>query len=118
VPGTVVQDEFHEEFELSALDVLRGIEKARNMGWVDYRTFDVEDHSSMLRPEHGDMSWLIPQKALAFASPWSEPRDQDGLPVCTPSILSGYFHRHSIRLVVQCNNPEREEEGEKRRLLN
>lgn len=116
-PGSEINEEEDSEFRLSVLDVLRGLEKARDLRWCDWRTFDVEDHTSMLRPEHGDMSWLLPGKALALASPWAEPQDQDGLPVCTPEILTPYFVHHGLLLVVQCNNPDREEEGERRRLL-
>mmetsp|Transcript_96308 Transcript_96308/g.272288 ORF Transcript_96308/g.272288 Transcript_96308/m.272288 type:complete len:843 (+) Transcript_96308:167-2695(+) len=117
VSGSAISDEADVEFELGVIDVLRGIERARDLGWLNYRTFSVEDHASMLRPEHGDMSWLLPGKALALASPWAEPRDQDGLPVCTPAQLSAYFLPNGVRLIVQCNDPEREEEGDRRRLL-
>eukprot|EP00929_Paragymnodinium_shiwhaense_P059711 TRINITY_DN29890_c0_g1_i1.p1 TRINITY_DN29890_c0_g1~~TRINITY_DN29890_c0_g1_i1.p1 ORF type:complete len:814 (-),score=193.26 TRINITY_DN29890_c0_g1_i1:131-2572(-) len=116
--GSAICDEADVEFELSALDVLGGLEKALNLGWLDYRTFGVEEHAQMLRPENGDMSWLIPGKALALASPWAEPHDGDGLPVCTPQALSTYFRQHGIVAVVQCNDPLREEEGDRRRLLN
>jgi len=118
VPGSEIAETDDEDFRLSVLDVLRGLEKARDLSWVDYRIFDVEDHSQSLRPERGDMSWLLPGRALALASPWAEPNDQDGLPVCTPTLLCPYFLRHGVCMVVQCNNPEREEEGERRRLLN
>jgi len=112
-----IADEDDAEFELSVLDVLRGLQRARDIGWIDYRTVSVEDHSQMLRPEHGDMSWLLPGKALALASPWADRHDQDGLPVCTPALLGPYFRSHRVSLVVQCNHPDREEEGERRRLL-
>jgi hypothetical protein len=117
VPGSEIAEEDEADFRLNMLEVLRGLEKARDLSWVDYRIFDVEDHSSSLRPERGDMSWLLPGRALALASPWAEPHDQDGLPVCTPALLCPYFLRHGVSLVVQCNNAEREEEGERRRLL-
>lgn len=115
--GSDIGDGDDPEFELSIFDCLRGLVFARDSGWLDFRTFNVEDHSAMLRPEHGDMSWLLPNKALAMASPWAEPHDQDGLPVCTPALLTPYLLKQGVRLVVQCNNPEREEEGERRRLL-
>lgn len=116
-PGSEISEDDDADFKIFVLDVLRGLERARDLSWVDYRIFDVEDHSSSLRPERGDMSWLLPGRALALASPWGEPHDQDGLPVCTPALLCPFLLRHHISLVVQCNNPEREEEGERRRLL-
>eukprot|EP00927_Polykrikos_kofoidii_P038377 TRINITY_DN32717_c0_g1_i1.p1 TRINITY_DN32717_c0_g1~~TRINITY_DN32717_c0_g1_i1.p1 ORF type:complete len:746 (+),score=140.88 TRINITY_DN32717_c0_g1_i1:207-2444(+) len=118
VSSSEISSGFDAEFELPALDVLRGLEHARDLRWIDYLTFDVEEHSSTLRPERGDMSWLIPGKALAFASPWNQPQDQDGLPVCTPTILSSCFLRHDVQLVVQCNDPVREEKDERKQLLN
>merc|ERR1719230_530245 len=72
--GSAIADSDDPEFELTVLDVLRGLERVRDIGWMDYRTFSVEDHADMLRPEHGDMTWLLPGQALALASPWAEPR--------------------------------------------
>ncbi|CAK0806103.1 unnamed protein product [Prorocentrum cordatum] len=115
--NSVLADEADQDFELSMLDVLQGLERVRTLGWADYRTFSAEEHASMLRPEHGDMSWLLPGRALALASPWAEPRDQDGQPVCTPALLVPYFLRHGVKVVVQCNHPAHEEEGPRARLL-
>jgi len=115
--GSVIGEEDEPEFELSVLDMLIGLARARDLGWLDYRTFAAEEHANMLRPENGDLSWLIPGTAIALASPWCEMHDGDGLPVCTPAMLVPYFKRHGVGMVVQCNDPEREEEGERRRLL-
>jgi len=115
--GSVIGEEDEPEFELSVLDMLTGLARARDLGWLDYRTFAAEEHANMLRPENGDLSWLIPGTAIALASPWCEMHDGDGLPVCTPAMLVPYFKRHGVGMVVQCNDPEREEEGERRRLL-
>lgn len=115
--GSGINDDGEQEFKLSILDVLLGIERARDLRWVDYRTFAAEEHSSMLRPEHGDMSWLIPGQALAMASPWAEPFDLDALPVCMPENLAPYFLENNVRLVVQCNSPALEEGEERRRKI-
>jgi len=116
-PGAEVTDEDEAEFGLLVLDALRGLERAVRLGWLEYRTFDVEEHSSMLHSERGDMSWLLPGKVLALASPWASPRDNEGLPVCTPAALVPFFKQHRIEVIVQCNDPAREEEGERRHLL-
>jgi len=110
------EDDGHE-FGVSVLEVLSGLENATNMGWLDYFVYDVEEHLAMLHAARGDMSWLLPGKALAMASPWSQEQDQDGLPACTPQTLVPYLLQHNVKLVVQCNCPEREEEGERRRML-
>lgn len=115
--GSAIGDEAEPEFELSILDVLRGLQIARDVGWIDYQTYPAEEHCALLRPENGDMSWLLPGTAIAFASPWAASLDMDGLPVCTPAMLSRYFQQNGVRTVIQCNEPEKEEEGERRRLL-
>ncbi|CAJ1362002.1 unnamed protein product, partial [Effrenium voratum] len=105
------------DFQLSVLDVLSGLQHARDLGWINYRSFPVEIHSSMLRPEHGDMSWLLEGKALAMASPWARPTDTENLPVCTPEALVPYFLHNKVGMVIQCNHPQSEEKGQRRELL-
>lgn len=115
--GSAIQDEVEVDFCLSMLDVLHGLLQARDLHWIDYRTFSIEDHVALLRPENGDQSWLLPGCAIGLASPWAAQSDRDGLPVCTPELLAPFFLAHDIRLVIQCNRPEQEEDGERRRLL-
>jgi len=115
--GSDIPMDEEADFLLTALDVLRGLAHAHSLGWVDCHSFDIEEHLSLLRPERGDMSWILPGRALGMASPWGSDVDQDNLPVCTPDALAPYFNEHGVRLVVQCNCPEREEDGERRRLL-
>eukprot|EP00439_Symbiodinium_sp_Y106_P077295 s983_g16.t1 len=114
--GIELQEE-ESDFRLSVLDVLMGIQRARDLGWLDYRSFPVEVYTQMLRAEHGDMSWILQGKALAMASPWAQPVDTEGMPVCTPDVLVPYFIDNKIEVVIQCNHPQSEEKGERRELI-
>ena len=105
------------DFRLWVLDVLIGIQRARDLGWLDYRTFPAETHSQMLRAEHGDMSWILQNKALAMASPWAQPVDAEGMPVCTPDVLVPFFLENNIGVIIQCNHPQSEEKGARRDLI-
>ena len=105
------------DFKLALLDVLTGIQRARDLGWLDYRIYQAEMHNQMLRTEHGDMSWILGLKALAMASPWAQDQDAEGMPVCTPDVLVPFFLENKISLIIQCNHPQGEEKGERRELI-
>eukprot|EP00913_Durusdinium_trenchii_P030887 g28929.t1 len=108
------------DFQLSVLDVLQGLQHVRDLGWLDYRTYPVEVHASMLQPEHGDMTWLLQDRgdgAIAMASPWVLPVDGEKLPVCTPEALVPYFMQNKVAIIIQCNHPQAEEKGDRQQLL-
>lgn len=58
-------------FDLSVFDVLKGIQKAMENKWFDYSKFDLEKWTFLSKLENGNMTWIIPGKLLAFASPYS-----------------------------------------------
>lgn len=112
-----VFEDLEPDFQLSVLDVLQGLQHVRDLGWLDYRTYPVEVHASMLQPEHGDMTWLLQGKAIAMASPWVLPVDGEKLPVCTPEALVPYFMQNKVAIIIQCNHPQAEEKGDRQQLL-
>ena len=114
--GIELQGE-ESDFRLGVLDVLMGIQRARDLGWLDYRSFQADVHTQMLRTEHGDMSWILHGHALAMASPWARPVDTEGMPVCTPEVLVPFFLENKISLIIQCNHPQSEEKGDRRELI-
>lgn len=56
-------------YQLHVIDVLKGIHKARQLGWVDFKTFDVKTYEYYEKVENGDWNWIVPGKFLAFATP-------------------------------------------------
>ncbi|CAE8695452.1 unnamed protein product [Polarella glacialis] len=57
------------ETSVTVLDCLEGLQSARDLGWLDYRTFDVEAWQLLRRKF--DASWLVPGEMLAFGDPAS-----------------------------------------------
>ena len=65
-------------FDLTVLDVLKGVQKAIENKWFDFSKFDLEKLIFLQKLENGNMTWIIPGKLLAFSSPYSF----DALPGC------------------------------------
>ena len=47
---------------------MKAVENARNRGWYDWRTFDVEKYKKLSNLFDGDMNWIIPGQILATSS--------------------------------------------------
>jgi cell division cycle 14 len=91
-------------YHLTTLDCARGVEKGMQLGWFDYDTFDVDEYDFMERVENGDMTWIVPNKFLAFAGPHSRLIDDEGFPVFTPEKYVPYFQKKGISMVIRLNN--------------
>ena len=90
-------------FTLSILDVLKGLEMAVNMGWYDWKTFDLPEYEFGKRVENGDMTWIIPKKFIAFAGPFDDGVDEEGLPSCTPETYFPHFRKGGVSTIVRLN---------------
>lgn len=87
-------------FDLSVYDVLKGIQKAIDNKWFVYSKFDLEKWLFLQKLENGNMTWIIPGKLLAFASPYSF----DALPgrpevkVATAQTVISIFQREDMKI--------------------
>ncbi len=54
------------------LHCLKGLQRAINLGWYNFRTFDVKEYENYERVENGDLNWIIPEKFVAFMGPMDE----------------------------------------------
>mmetsp|Transcript_21150 Transcript_21150/g.46631 ORF Transcript_21150/g.46631 Transcript_21150/m.46631 type:complete len:430 (-) Transcript_21150:324-1613(-) len=93
-------------FQCTLLDCLKGLEKSIEIGWFDWQLFDIEQFEFFRMVEHGDMSWIIPHKFLAFAGPAPTSRDEDGYPAFTPEDYVPIFREAGIELVVRLNKKQ------------
>ena len=100
---------FPSIYDLSVSACVCGIERAMQRGWYDPETFDPQSWSSRERIENGDMNWLIPNKLLAFASPYHT-NEVQGYRVCTPTDIVPVFRELGITNIVRLNNKTYEEQ--------
>jgi cell division cycle 14 len=91
-------------YHMVAHDVAKGVEKAIQLGWFDYDNFDCEEYDYLERVENGDMTWIVPNKFIAFAGPHSRLVDDEGFPVFTPEKYVPYFQKTGVTLVIRLNN--------------
>jgi len=79
------------------LDVLKGLERAVDLGWYNFKKFDHREYERNHKLENGDMNWIIPGKILAFSSPNDK---GDGLPA---KDFVSKFKKLGINTVIRLN---------------
>lgn len=96
---------------LTILDCIKGLAKAKAFGFFDYDNFDIEEYEKYEKVEEGDLSWIMQGKCLAFAGPtFSRSQTPEGCCSLTPSDYIPYFKRKNVGLVVRLNAKNYEEE--------
>jgi cell division cycle 14 len=90
-------------YDLTVLDCLRGIRRAMSADWFDADEFDNDNWAKMAMIENGDLTWIIPGKILAFASPYSTQLLPTGVRVATANDLVPLFEILGITHVVRLN---------------
>lgn len=85
------------DFELTILDSLRGIERAIELGWYDFKKFDHKEFERNHKLENGDMNWIVPNKILALSSPNDK---GDGL---TAEEFLPKFKKLGINTIIRLN---------------
>lgn len=52
--------EVPSDFECTVLDCLKGLERAIQLGWYEFRKFDYKQYENYHKLDVGDMNWVIP----------------------------------------------------------
>lgn len=90
-------------FQLTILDCLRGLERAIALGFFNWEHFDVDSYEHFEQVTNGDISWVLPDKFLAFAGPSENHIDEDGYLGVTPDDYSSIFLDAGVKLVIRLN---------------
>lgn len=94
-------------FQLTILDTLRGLYRARDYGFFDFSNFNVEEYEHFEQVENGDLNWVMDGKFIAFAGPHGEtPARQvaaQGYRNLRPDDYVPYFKKRNVTLVVRLN---------------
>ncbi|CAJ0960255.1 unnamed protein product, partial [Mesorhabditis belari] len=87
-------------------DVLRGIEKAIEHGWLNFDDFDPDEYEYYERVENGDLNWIIPtgkKQILSFCGPHAKSVIENGYPYHAPEVYFNYFRTHDVTTIVRLN---------------
>lgn len=49
------------------------------LGWFDFKKFNLNEYEHYEKVENGDLNWIIPNKFVAFSSPYDKPYDKYGV---------------------------------------
>eukprot|EP00521_Asterionellopsis_glacialis_P018177 CAMPEP_0195299064 /NCGR_PEP_ID=MMETSP0707-20130614/24779_1 /TAXON_ID=33640 /ORGANISM="Asterionellopsis glacialis, Strain CCMP134" /LENGTH=528 /DNA_ID=CAMNT_0040361337 /DNA_START=331 /DNA_END=1917 /DNA_ORIENTATION=- len=91
-------------YDLSILDCLHGLAKARMYGFFDFDNFDVDEYEHFEQVENGDLNWIIKNRIVAFAGPhYKRNVSPEGYCTLTPSDYIPYFTKRKVGLVVRLN---------------
>jgi len=99
-------------FELTLMDCLRALVKARQFNFFDWGDkFDGQEYEHFEQVENGDLNWIVKGKILAFAGPsYVKTVSPEGYCTLSPSDYIPYFKRKNIGLVVRLNQKKYEEQ--------
>lgn len=95
-------------FHLTVLDCIRGMEKAKAVGFIDFHlregsTFNLEEYEHFEQVENGDLNWILPGKFIAFSGPSAKRTEFYGYRTLVPEDYWDFFHKAGVTAVVRLN---------------
>eukprot|EP01065_Artemidia_motanka_P038873 TRINITY_DN47720_c0_g1_i1.p1 TRINITY_DN47720_c0_g1~~TRINITY_DN47720_c0_g1_i1.p1 ORF type:complete len:633 (+),score=182.53 TRINITY_DN47720_c0_g1_i1:86-1984(+) len=88
-------------YDCTIMHCLEGLHRAKQLGWVDWRSFDCAEYDHYEQPQNGDWNWVLPPsvdgtpgKFIAFSAP-REDLEAEHLYGFKP--LSAADYRHIFR---------------------
>lgn len=90
-------------FQLPILNCLKALENAIKYNWYDYKTFDMNEYEHYGKFENGDITWILPNRLLAFSSP-SSTSNSDKAMIYTPEDYSSIFKKIGVTAVIRLNS--------------
>uniref|UniRef100_A0A8D8W7Y1 protein-tyrosine-phosphatase n=1 Tax=Cacopsylla melanoneura TaxID=428564 RepID=A0A8D8W7Y1_9HEMI len=102
VPYIDYQDasEENSKYTLSLLDCFNAVYKAHQYNFFDFDDFDMEEMEKYEKIQFGDISWMVPNKFLAFSGPNTAEHNTCYHP---PEFYLEYFLKNGVQLVVRLN---------------
>lgn len=90
-------------YRLSIYDILCGLEKGIQLGWYNFKTFDVHEYEYYEKVENGDLNWIIPGKIIALMGPSGKSQDKSGNRHHTPEDYEPLFKHLGVERVIRLN---------------
>jgi protein-tyrosine phosphatase len=84
-------------FNITLLDIVQGLFKAKTLGWIREETFDVERYDAYDALENGDWNWIVPRQIIAFSSP------VDGVQFRGVQHVAQAFRNEKVRAIIRLN---------------
>ncbi|XP_068625262.1 dual specificity protein phosphatase CDC14C-like [Battus philenor] len=86
-------------YTISLLDCLQALDKARQLGFYNFKDFNYEEYNRLDKIEGGDLNWIVPNKFLAFKGP----ADIKSPIYHRPEEYIDYFKDNNVKIVIRLN---------------
>lgn len=93
-------------YQLELHYCFRAMEKAKNLGWIDFESFDLSEYQYYEQVENGDFNWIIPNKFIAMCTPTAVAKRTETSVTHTPEYYIKYFENHNVTTVIRLNTVE------------
>jgi len=91
-------------YNLTIMDCLQGMYKARQLNFFNFDTFNVAEYEKYEKVEEGDFNWLVYGKFLAFAGPHNTKDSTSyGYTTLVPEDYVPYFKSNNVKHVIRLN---------------
>ncbi|KAI5063136.1 hypothetical protein GOP47_0021683 [Adiantum capillus-veneris] len=90
-------------YHLSVLDCIRAMAKGKKIGWIDVHTFNIKEYEYFEKVENGDLTWIVPNKIVAFSGPSARRTELCGYRTLVPEDYVDYFKQSKIITVIRLN---------------
>jgi len=68
-PFAPFKDVYGGSWNCTIIDCCRAIDKAQQLGWLNFETFNVQEYEYYERVENGDLNGIVPGRFVAFSGP-------------------------------------------------
>jgi protein-tyrosine phosphatase len=68
-PFAPFKDVYGGSWNCTIIDTCRAVDKAQQLGWLNFETFNVQQYEYYERVENGDLNEIIPGRFVAFSGP-------------------------------------------------
>ncbi|KAA3678347.1 cell division cycle 14 [Paragonimus westermani] len=90
-------------YRLSLLDCLCAVSKAVNNRFLDFTSFNLDEYEHYEKVENGDLTWIVPNKFIAFCGPHAQSKIENYYPLHAPEAYIPYFRKNNVTTIVRLN---------------
>ncbi|KAF5403373.1 Dual specificity protein phosphatase CDC14A [Paragonimus heterotremus] len=90
-------------YRLSLLDCLCAVSKAVNNRFLDFANFNIDEYEHYEKVENGDLTWIVPNKFIAFCGPHAQSKIENYYPLHAPEAYIPYFRKNNVTTIIRLN---------------
>ncbi|KAF6777842.1 hypothetical protein AHF37_02456 [Paragonimus kellicotti] len=77
--------------------------QAVNNRFLDFANFNLDEYEHYEKVENGDLTWIVPNKFIAFCGPHAQSKIENYYPLHAPEAYIPYFRKNNVTTIVRLN---------------